>query len=60
MNCPTCNQPMDTSLDDSIVRNHKTGQEYDKQWYVCKSDDIWVTVESPRNKAEEKEALLQA
>lgn len=32
-----------------ITNNFDTGQQYDHTQYVCKPDDIWVSVEVPKN-----------
>ena len=28
--------------------NSETGKEYDRTTFVCEADDIWVSVESPK------------
>lgn len=47
MNCPKCGKEMERfSLDESHNANH--GKRYDRERLVCRADDLWVTVETPK------------
>lgn len=49
MNCPKCKKVM-RKIRWEISNNYKIGpefQEYDKNTYECKDDDIWVSTEIP-------------
>ncbi len=47
MNCPQCAQKMQIDRHDvsTSSNNHK---EYNRTVYRCKTDDVWVTVEIPK------------
>lgn len=46
MNCPQCQQPMEERYTQP-TQSHRTGQQYTKTHYVCRPDDIWISVEKP-------------
>lgn len=49
MRCPKCKE--DTKeMEQRITNNGKKGKEYKKYervLYLCKKDDIWISVETP-------------
>jgi len=45
MKCVKCKKEMEKSSDTSFGRGEK---EYSRTIYVCKEDDIWVTIEIPK------------
>ena len=47
MNCPKCNQQMEGASKD-ISNNPRDSKLYERTIYVSKTDDIWVTVETPQ------------
>lgn len=48
MKCPKCGEEMEVVKKDESV-NPDNDKKYDRSVYVCKKDDVWVRVESPRN-----------
>ncbi|HUY53421.1 MAG TPA: hypothetical protein VMV24_02505 [Candidatus Dormibacteraeota bacterium] len=46
MNCPKCNTPMEVTTKE-ISHNPRDSKQYNRTYYVCKTDDIWVTTEIP-------------
>jgi len=49
MKCPVCNKAM-KKVRWEISNNFRTDElykEYDKTLYECKTDDVWVSVETP-------------
>ena len=47
MNCPKCNEEMVTKGED-VSSDFKNGKKYYRTKYWCKKDDVWVSVEIPR------------
>jgi hypothetical protein len=50
MKCPKCGKEMGV-VNNQITNNSKSGKdykEYDKTLFMCKDDDIWVSVETPK------------
>lgn len=55
MNCPKCTKPMKkiqwnlTSdwREDRPAPKPQKPKEYERTLYVCKDDDIWITIEEP-------------
>ena len=47
MICPKCKRKM-TLKSKGISHNPKDGKKYDKTLYWCKSEDVWVNVEIPK------------
>ena len=46
MKCPTCNRAMKQLRSDTSYGQRQ--KPYDRVYYQCTYDDIWVTVETPR------------
>lgn len=49
MKCPKCQQEMKV-VEKRVTNNGKMGEnykEYQRILYLCKQDDIWITVETP-------------
>ncbi len=46
MKCPKCKKEMLLKKKD-VSHNFKTGKEYSRSIYWCKSDDIWANLEIP-------------
>jgi hypothetical protein len=57
MHCPTCGKPMEL-LKQDMSRSKIEGKVYDRQIYGCQSDDVWVTLETPKQVAEQQERLV--
>lgn len=47
MKCPKCKKAMDFDREDE-TENTVTNKIYLRRVYVCKSDDVWVTIEKPK------------
>jgi hypothetical protein len=47
MKCPECKKKMDLDRVD-ITQNQDTNKTYKREVYVCRKDDVWVTVETPK------------
>jgi hypothetical protein len=49
MNCPVCHKAMTKNYVDES-NNPKNGQRYERTYYVCKKDDVWINTELPKDK----------
>jgi len=47
MKCPKCDQDMRVTYSD-ISSNTRNGKKYDRTYYTCDTDDVWLSVEIPR------------
>jgi hypothetical protein len=58
MHCPICNTLM---VIDTIrtreTQSFRTGQRYDLTQHVCKADDVWITVEIPKDGPKQESVL---
>ncbi len=52
MKCPKCKKGMKISQKDNSYG--ESGNKYTRTIYVCKEDDVWITVESPEELKETK------
>ncbi|MCL5091120.1 MAG: hypothetical protein M1514_03865 [Patescibacteria group bacterium] len=48
--CPKCNEEMEITKKD-ISHDFKKKKEYNRMIYICRKDDVWVTIEVPQNTA---------
>ena len=49
MKCPKCGKEMIVKKEDTS-HDTKRGKQYDRTVNVCKDDDLWITVEIPKEK----------
>ncbi|HEV2412815.1 MAG TPA: hypothetical protein VGS28_03345 [Candidatus Saccharimonadales bacterium] len=47
MKCPKCDKDMRVTYSD-ISSNNRNGRKYDRTYYTCDTDDVWLSVEIPR------------
>ena len=47
MKCPKCDKEMKINRQ-NISSNPENGKEYDRIFYVCETEDVWVTTEIPK------------
>ena len=47
MNCPKCKNIMVKKGED-VTSNIRDGKQYDKTAYWCEVDDIWISIEVPK------------
>jgi len=47
MNCPKCGKEMKIQSTHE-TKNSQGGKKYDKIILVCELDDIWITIEIPK------------
>lgn len=47
MNCPKCGKEMKTQAS-AETENSQNGKKYDKVVFVCEPDDVWITIETPK------------
>ncbi len=57
MICPKCGYHMILKKTDTSSGSGKT---YDREQYICNSDDIWVTVETPQEEEIVEEVVEEA
>lgn len=48
MKCPTCSKEMVVSNQDTSYNFRNGNKAYDRTYYVCQNDDIWITTEKPK------------
>lgn len=48
MKCPVCSEELKFHYEDSSYRDD--GKEYERKYYNCKKDDVWIMVETPKDK----------
>ncbi len=46
MKCPICQQEMEVERKE-ISNNPENGKKYQRILYLCKTDDAWISVETP-------------
>lgn len=46
MKCPKCEHEMEVVK--RLTTCGENDRKYDKVIYVCRKDDVWVTIETPR------------
>ena len=48
MKCPKCQKEMEINREDvSYNSDIEPKKEYSRKVYLCKDDDVWITVETP-------------
>lgn len=47
MKCPVCHKDMRLAGEDTS-HNFKTGTNYERAYYTCDTDDVWITAEIPK------------
>jgi len=48
MKCPKCGEEMLLKKHGTASNPDNNNKEYDRVLFVCEADDIWITVESPK------------
>jgi hypothetical protein len=48
LTCPICQQPMTMRKQDESYNTNQV-KHYDRRFFVCRTDDVWLRVETPQH-----------